>query len=139
MADLKEIIKKLIKREKEEEWFEFKENWYDAKGIVEYISSLSNAAAIAGEDNGYLIWGVNNSTYEVTGTIVNYQRDVKNEPLQHYLARLVTPDIGFSFNEIKLSRKRVVVLEIPAATKTPTAFDGARYLRVGSSKVNLFR
>ena len=34
MTDLKETVKKLIKRENEEEWFEFKENWYDARKTV---------------------------------------------------------------------------------------------------------
>lgn len=51
----------------EEEWFEFKENWHQADGIGEHISSLSNAAAMKGKQYGYLIWGVN------------------NEPLEHYL------------------------------------------------------
>lgn len=137
MVDLKETVKKLIKRENEEEWFEFKEDWYDAKGIGEYIASLSNAAAMAGEDTGYLIWGVNNDTHAVTGTKLNYHRDVKNEPLEHFLARSITPDIGFSFKEITLNRKRLVVLVIPAANKVPTAFEGVRFIRVGSAKVNI--
>ncbi len=137
MADLKETVKKLVKRKKEAEWFEFKENWYEPNGIGEYISSLSNAAAMAGEENGYLIWGVNDKTHEITGTSFDYIKDVKNEPLEHYLARSVTPDIGFSFKELTLNRKKVVVLVIPAANKVPTAFGGVRYLRVGSSKVNI--
>ena len=137
MTDLKDAIRKLIKRNAEEEWFEFKENWYDPNGIGEYISSISNAAVMAGEEQGYLVWGVNNDTHVITGTTMNYHRDVKNEPLEHYLARLVTPDIGFNFREITLNRKKVIVLVIPAANKTPTAFDGVRYIRVGSSKVNL--
>ncbi len=37
-----QIIKELVSCTSEEEWFEFKENWYDANGIGEYISSLSN-------------------------------------------------------------------------------------------------
>ena len=50
MKDLKKIIKTLLEKDFEEEWFEFKENWYNANGIGEYISSLSNAAAMAGEE-----------------------------------------------------------------------------------------
>lgn len=63
--------------------------------------------------------------------------DVKNEPLQHFLARQVTPDVGFGFAEITMKGKRVVVLTIPAARQVPTSFNGTRYLRIGSSKVNL--
>lgn len=137
MKDLKTIIKILMEKDFEEEWFEFKENWYNANGIGEYISSLSNAAAMAGEEEGYLIWGVNNDTHELTGTTFNYHQEVKNEPLEHYLARTVTPDIGFFFKEMELNGNRLVILVVPAAAKVPTAFEGVRYLRVGSSKVNL--
>lgn len=137
MDDLKKIVQSLLSSVSEEEWYEFKENWYDAVGIGEYISSLSNAAAMCGEECAYLIWGVNNATHEVVGTIFNYHTDVKNEPLQHFLARQVTPDVGFSFAEITMKGKRVVVLTIPAARQVPTSFNGTRYLRIGSSKVNL--
>ena len=34
------IIKDIIDCHSEEEWFEFKENWFDAHGIGEYISAL---------------------------------------------------------------------------------------------------
>jgi predicted HTH transcriptional regulator len=36
-----------------------------------------------------------------------------------------------------MGNKRVVVMVVPAASKIPTGFDGNRYLRIGSSKVNL--
>ena len=91
-----EIIKNLISHQTEKEWFEFKENWYEAHGIGEYISALSNAAAICRQEYGYLVWGVNNETHEVLGTKFNYRVDVKGEPLEHYLARQLKPDIIFS-------------------------------------------
>ena len=34
------VIQNILKYSKEEEWFEFKENWFDAQGIGEYISAL---------------------------------------------------------------------------------------------------
>ncbi len=54
------IIKELISYPNEEEWFEFKENWYQADGIGEYISSISNAAALKGKETGYLVWVTGN-------------------------------------------------------------------------------
>lgn len=137
--DISEIIKELVTYPNEEEWFEFKENWYQADGIGEYISSLSNAAVMKGKREGYLIWGINNTTHEFTDTTFNYHRDVDNEPLEHYLARHVTPDVGFEFRECSIDSKRVVVLVIPAANTTPTAYKNVRYLRIGSSKVNLMK
>lgn len=135
--DLNKIVKELIAYPTETNWFEFKENWYEPNGIGEYISSLSNAAALEGQKFGYLVWGVNNDTHEITGTTFDYRVDIKNEPLEHYLARMITPDINFSFHEIILEGKRVVVMIVPVASKIPTGFDGNRYLRIGSSKVNL--
>ena len=132
-----EIIKNLISHQTEEEWFEFKENWYEAHGIGEYISALSNAAAICRQEYGYLVWGVNNETHEVLGTKFNYRVDVKGEPLEHYLARQLKPDIVFSFHEVDFANKRVVLLEIPGAKNVPTSFDGMRYIRISSSKVSV--
>lgn len=43
-----EIVNELRNYSTEEEWFEFKENQYNEKGIGEYISSLSNSAAMDG-------------------------------------------------------------------------------------------
>lgn len=93
--DFRKKIFELISYPTEREWFEFKENWYEAKGIGEYISSLSNAAALFGEKFGYLVWGVNDKTHEIVGTNFDYTKDVKNEPLQHYLARQLFPDNNF--------------------------------------------
>ena len=43
---LKSIIEDLIAHDYEEEWFEFKENWYEPHEMGEYISALSNVAAL---------------------------------------------------------------------------------------------
>lgn len=134
MKNYESVVQSLIQYNAEEEWFEFKENWFEHHAIGEYISAISNAAALRGKESGYFIWGVNNETHEIVGTTVNYQKDYNKEPFQHYLARLLTPDLYFSFNEIEVQGKRVVVLDIPAAKTIPTSFDGIRYIRIGSSK-----
>lgn len=132
-----EIVKNLISHPTEEEWFEFKENWFEAHGIGEYISALSNAAAVCRQEYAYLVWGVKDETHEVSGTVFNYRAEVKGEPLEHYIARQLTPDIAFSFHEVDVDGKRVILLEIPRAKNIPTSFDGIRYIRIGSSKVNV--
>ena len=53
--DLGKIVKELIAYPTEANLFEFKENWYEPYGIGEYISSLSNAAALEGQEYGYLV------------------------------------------------------------------------------------
>ena len=122
------IIKDIIDYHSEEEWFEFKENWFEAHGIGEYISALSNAAAICRKEFAYLIWGVNDETHEIVGTKFDFRKDVKKEPLEHYLARQTMPDVSFSFHEVIFEGKRVVLLEIPKAKNIPTSFDGIKHV-----------
>lgn len=136
---LDKIVLDLISHDTEEEWFEFKHNWYEPAELGHYISAMSNAAALHGQDFSYFVWGVHDTTHEILGTNFKFHTDVKGEPLIHFLARQTTPDIGFSFQEITIQGKRVVVLVIPAAYKVPTAFDGIRYIRIGSCKENLMK
>ena len=137
MKSLIEEINELCAYDSEREWFEFKENWYEPHEIGEYISALSNSATLFGKDHGLLIWGIQNKTHKITGTTFNYESDVKEEPLKHYLARQLFPKINFSFEELEIEGKRVVALVIPCAKETPTEFDKERYGRIGSSKVIL--
>ncbi len=53
--DCEKIVRELINYPRETNWFEFKENWYELNGLGEYISSLSNVAALEGQAFGYLI------------------------------------------------------------------------------------
>ena len=139
MTDYANLVKSLIQYGTEKEWFEFKENWFEAHALGEYISALSNAAAMQGRSAGYFVWGINDTDHTVVGTDFDYHQEYKHEPLQHYLARQTAPDIGFSFHETVIDDKRVVVLDIPAAVKVPTSFDKERYIRIGSSKESVLR
>lgn len=137
MTDYHKILTELVEHETEREWFDFKENWYEPYSIGEYISALSNAAVMHGKDFAYLVWGVEDKTHKIVGTNFNFRSNHKNEPLEHFLARQISPDNNFSFHELEIENKRVVILEIPASKNTPTSFNKNRYLRIGSSKVNL--
>ncbi len=131
------VVKKLVQYDTEREWFEFKMNLNNVQEIGEYISALSNSAAINRVGSGYLIWGVNDKTHMLEGTSFKFNRNVNNEPLKHYLMRQLNPDINFLFHDISIDHKRIVVLEISCAALIPTSFNRERYLRIGSSKVNL--
>ncbi|MBR1703636.1 MAG: putative DNA binding domain-containing protein [Lachnospiraceae bacterium] len=137
MSNIADVVKRCLSFEDEQEWFDFKDNWYELDEIGQYILALSNAAVMAGEPFGYLIWGIHNDTHEYTNTKLRYKRDVKNEPIEHYLARNVSPAIFFSFDEDIIDGNRIVVLSIPAARIVPTEFKNIRYIRVGSSKENI--
>ncbi len=137
MKRLEKTVRSLCDKNYEQEWFEFKENWFEPAQLGEYISALSNAAAYHSEENAYFIWGVNDKTHEIVGTTFNQYCNYNQEPYQNYLARHLSPSIDFEFEELMLDEKRVVVLTIPAAKNIPTAFNESRYIRIGSSKANL--
>ena len=129
----KQYLMELIKNE-ECEWIEYKESYFDKDGIGEYISALSNSAAMIGEDYAYLIWGIENKTRKIKGTTFDYDIEIDNEPFKHYLARKLNPSINFVFITFTLYNKRVVCLIIPASQRIITEFDKNRYIRIGSSK-----
>lgn len=137
---LKDIINDLRKRNFESTWYDFKENKYNPDEIGQYISALSNAALLANSDFGYLIWGIKDAyPHDVCGTTFNYEQEVNHEGLEHYLARSLSPKIHFSFNELTIDNKRVVVLKIPSAKEYLTSYKDERYIRIGSSKESLRR
>ena len=117
----------------EPEWFEFKQGTAVSKPdeIGIYISVLSNTAVLAGRTVAYLIWGVHSLPHKLTGTKFNYQKDVDNEPFQHYLSRYVSPKLYFHFDEDEIDGHRVVVLTIPVARIVPTAYKDERWIRIG--------
>lgn len=59
-----QIINKLQSYDKEREWFEFKRNWFVADELGEYISALSNSAAIEGRKTAYFVWGIDDKTHD---------------------------------------------------------------------------
>ncbi len=137
MAEVENIIQELCFYSSEREWFEFKVDWFQPDQLGEYISALANSAAIAGKENAYFVWGIDDQTHHIVGTSFDFQSDVDNEPLQHYLARQCEPDVNFTFTETIINKVRVVLLTIPAAKTAPISYKGVRYIRIGSSKVNL--
>lgn len=132
------LLCSLLSQPAESEWLEFKHNNANERQIGEYISALSNAAALVGQRCGYVLWGVADETREVVGTDFNpVTAKVGNEPLEAWLSRLLTPRIDFRFELHHVDERRIVVLEIPAARQMPTRFEGSEFLRVGSTKKSL--
>ncbi|MBO7086188.1 MAG: ATP-binding protein, partial [Bacilli bacterium] len=141
---LVELLNELTSYEFEKEWFEFKSNMKSSHEIGEYISAVSNSAALLGKKEGYLIWGIDDTfnfefgKHLANGTKFDFDSNAdNNEPLKHYLERQIKPSIKINFVEEKYENKRVVVLVIGAARTIPTSFDSKRYIRIGSSKVDL--
>ncbi|MCW8934898.1 MAG: putative DNA binding domain-containing protein [Gammaproteobacteria bacterium] len=139
LDQLHSLLRELCRLDKETEWVEFKHNNDDAPKIGEYISALANSAALIGKQSGYIVWGVDNESHDVIGTIFKPSSACyKKQELESWLLQKLVPKIHFYFYEFENSDGfPVVILEIQAATHTPVQFDGAEYIRVGSYKKKL--
>lgn len=132
------LINELIKQPKETEWLEFKHNNYDKEMIGEYISALSNSAALNGKTNAYMMWGVSDEMHNLLGTDFKPSQTSKgNEALENWLLRLLSPKIEFEFYEVIVDDKNIVLLEISPAYKNPVMFRGVEYIRLNSHKKRL--
>ena len=132
---LQSLVRELSKYPDETEWIEFKCNYNEPQMIGEYISALSNSAALSGKPKGYVVWGINNESHNIDGTIFQYRKSKKgNEELESWLAHMLTPSIDFKFFEVSMDGVTVVILEIPCADNQPVGFAGCEYIRIGEER-----
>lgn len=119
--------------QREEGWFEFKENNIDPECLGIYVSALSNTAALTEHPYGYLVWGVSDGTHEVVGTSFSPKKEKKgNMELDAWLAINTNPRIDVSFIELDVEGARVVIMEVPAAVSCPVRFMKDEYIRIGA-------
>lgn len=101
-------------------------------------SAISNGARLAGKDYGYVLWGVDDKTHLIIGTIFQpHHEKISNQDFQFWLATKLKPNLAINFKIVQHSKGRVVLLEIPAALTIPTTFDNIAYIRIGSATPKL--
>lgn len=135
-AQLQAKLAELLALPHETEWAEFKHNNSDPQMIGEYLSAISNSAALESQPFGYIVWGVEDGTHHVVGTSFKprTQKGAGNEDLEPWLNKLLSPRINFRIFEFEADGNPVVLFEVQAANTAPVAFSGRRYVRVGSHK-----
>ena len=137
-AYLQSLVRELLSLPAETGWVEFKHNNTDAQQIGEYLSALSNSAALEGKAFAYLLWGIEDGTHAVVGThFVPQTCKIGNEELESWLLRQLSPKIDFRFHVVEMETGRVVLLEIGRAFRHPVQFAGVEFIRVGSYKKKL--
>lgn len=95
---LQSLVRELAKLPDETEWVEFKCNNKQPQMIGEYISALSNSAALCERPKAYLVWGVDDTTHKIVGTEFQYRKMKKgNEELKHGFPECFQPEINFRF------------------------------------------
>jgi ATP-dependent DNA helicase RecG len=131
-------VRELCKLPRETEWVELKENNADPRRIGEYLSALSNAAALEGKAFAYMLWGARDGDHVIVGTHFDpHGTKVGNEELESWLLHLLEPKLHFRFLTVQVDGQRVVLLEIARAQRQPARFEGIEYIRVGSVKKKL--
>ena len=63
------LVRELRSLPRETGWVEFKVGQREPHMIGEYISALANAAALHGRPHTYMLWGIEDKTHEVVGTV----------------------------------------------------------------------
>jgi ATP-dependent DNA helicase RecG len=138
-AQLVTLIDSLRAEPAETEWLEFKETQViPPTGLGEYLSALSNGAALARKPFGYLVLGVHDRTHAVTGTRYNPRMDkAKGQDLLFWTTSGLSPRVSVEVHEVSHPDGRVLLFQVGAAQEQPTRFYGTAYVRVSGSKTNL--
>ncbi len=138
--DLQILLDDLVKQPREQQWLEFKLNkgGINNDTIGEYISAMSNGAAISNKPFGYLVWGVEDSTHKIVGTNFSFTTAKEgNQDLELWLRNLTVPKINFQIFEFNYKTLHITLIRIPAAKGEPTHFKKVPYIRIGSNKTDL--
>lgn len=137
--DLTQLLTGLISTW-ENEVVEFKQagDGYSTDDIGKYFSALANEANLRGGGSGWLVFGVNNQTRQVSGTEYRLQPE-RLHSLKMQIAGSAEPRITFrDIHELDHNDGRVLLFEIPAAPQgIPIAWKGHYYARAGESLISL--
>lgn len=138
--DLQILLEDLVRQPREQQWLEFKLNKGSINNdtIGEYISAMSNGAAISNKPFGYLVWGIEDTTHKIVGTNFSFANSKEgNQDLELWLRNLCTPKINFEIFEFQYYALHINLIRIPAAKGQPTHFKKIPYIRIGSNKTDL--
>ncbi len=134
--ELKKLLQECRKLSAETEWIEFKSaaRNFHFNEMGKYFSALSNEANLKEKKCGWLIFGVEDATRKISGTL--YRTDKRDlDSLKREIADKTTQRITFTeIYELKLPEGRVIMFQIPAAPQgIPIAWEGHYYGREGAS------
>jgi len=132
------LVRELTSLTRETEWVELKHNKVVPEEIGEYLSALSNSAALLGKPSAYILWGVEDGTRRILGTTFRpYQKKIGNEELENWLLTQLEPRVMVNIHESVVDGKPLVLFEVQPAPNRPVLFKGVAYIRIGSYKKKL--
>ena len=105
ISELNLKLDELLSLPAEAEWVELKHINDNPQEFGEYISAISNAAALHEKRFGYFLWGIEDGTHAVLGTTFQPTKIKRgNEELENWLLRLLNSRVDFRIHEF--DRKR---------------------------------
>jgi len=136
-SELKKKLKELRSLPAETEVVEFKEanNGYDFHKLGKYFSALCNEANLKGNHEAWLVFGVEDKTKAIKGSLYRHGNRPYLDKLKGEIANKTTNRITFiEIYEINLPEGRIIMFQIPAAPRgIPVAWDGHYYGRDGEA------
>ncbi len=133
-----DLIDDLRGNPSEASWYEFKSNLDDQEKIGRTISAMSNAARLEGKESAFIVWGVEDSKHDISGTTFDpWSKKVGNQVFEFWLRQKLSPAPVLQFRQVDHPEGRLVLLEISAPNLAPIAFDSVPYIRVGSATPRL--
>lgn len=138
--ELYDLLTELRSLPAEIEIVEFKkaQNGFGNEELGQYFSALSNEANLKSVPHGWLVFGIDNDTYNPIGSNYKPTRQAL-DAMKKKIADQTTNRITFEeIYAFKYEGKRVVMFQIPAAPQgIPVAYQGHYYGRDGESLVAL--
>lgn len=140
-TELSALLDRLCREPNESEWLEFKDSYYSPEILGEYLSALANGACLSGKPRGYLVFGVEDGSHKVVGTRFDpYREKAKgNQDLVIWLSMGLQPNVGLGVHRLAHSKGAIVIFEVGPAWDQPVSFNGKAFIRVGSSKTELYK
>jgi ATP-dependent DNA helicase RecG len=133
MAGSDVLVRNLLAEPTETEWLEIKRNQKNPQAIGMYISALANSATYRERKQAYMIWGADDETHEVVGTTFNPRTDkVGAEELDSWLRKMLNGYASFTFEQLVLDGKPIVLMTVDKAVYTTVKFINTEYIRIGS-------
>lgn len=136
--EIKALINNLRKEAIEQPWLEFKGSNKSPEMIGEYISSISNSAALVKHPCGYLVWGIDDKTHELINTKFDFSSyKIGNQDISIWLSTMLRPMPYINFRRVEIGGNAVGILKIDAARTEPVRFQNEAYIRRGQNKKKL--
>lgn len=135
MEKYREVLLRLLQHQ-ENEIVEFKaaRNNFDIDDLGRYFSALSNEANLRERDFGWIVFGVDNKTHEITGTDFKKGESALNR-LKQDMSQHTTDNLAFrEIEPVIMEGKRVLMFQVPATPRNIVMrWKGIAYGRDGES------